>query len=245
MAVMCVWLNWHSHASVTHIICFSQIPLCLLYRFVPQKFNCGTWTLPPRVQDILRRNVFQLFPHTLIRIKHLQTSVIALLWNYILSSSSLEKEKKISQAKPTQPKKIKIKMAEIITRAIQLYCTNLSLPFATFWLAITPKTNAKHPSLVVPSVLWQIGRPGLLIGMEGIADLLGQGWRNGWGRQWARQGAAEQSPPSPSSIHNGPRMPHASAVRCAVPCGPQGRHTSSLANAVLQPHIGTAWLFPI
>lgn len=58
--------------------------------------------------------------------------------------------------------------------------------------------------------------------MEGIADPLGQGWRNGWGRQQARQGAAERSPPSPSSIHNGPHMPHASAVRCAVPCQPPG-----------------------
>lgn len=127
--------------------------------------------------------------------------------------------KKKTQAKPQKKRE---KKAEIITRVVQFYSTNLSLPFATFWLAITPKTNAKHPSLVVPSVLWQIGRPGLLIGMEGIADLLGQGWRNGWGRQWARQGAAERSPPSPSSIHNGPRMPHASAVRCAVPCRPPG-----------------------
>lgn len=134
-----------------------------------------------------------------------------------MSSSSLGEKK--THAKP---QKNKIKRAEIITRAVQFYSTNLSLPFATFWLAITPKTNAKHPSFVVPSVLWQIGRPGLLIGMEGIADLLGQGWRNGWGRQWARQGAAERSPPSPSSIHNGPRMPHASAVRCAVPCRPPG-----------------------
>lgn len=134
----------------------------------------------------------------------------------------LHYELKLTGGKKKKLKPNHKKKAEIITRVVQFYSTNLSLPFATFWLAITPKTNAKHPSLVVPSVLWQIGRPGLLIGMEGIADLLGQDWRNGWGRQWARQGAAERSPPSPSSIHNGPRMPHASAVRCAVPCRPPG-----------------------